>query len=81
MDEITWTVTLTWCYDGKHIAKTAKENCENAEEYRDALIDVINSEVCGEDDYLYYNFDGEQAEQVADDLMKRYPYNEQLSLF
>ena len=25
MDEITWTVTLTWCYDGKHIAKTAKE--------------------------------------------------------
>jgi hypothetical protein len=45
------------------------------------LNEAIESAICGEDDYLYYNFAGEQFDEVAERVKKMYPLHEQLTLF
>jgi len=82
MENITWTVTLTWNYDPKQIAEFANMIMDKEGiSYDDALNEAIESAICGEDDYLYYNFAGEQFDEVAEKVKKMYPLHSQLTLF
>lgn len=82
MENITWTITLTWDYDPKEIAEDAIMIMDRKEiSYDDALIEAIESAICGEDDYIYYNFTEKQFDEIAEKVKKMYPLHEQLTLF
>ena len=77
-----WTVTFSWEYDPEIIAKTARKIMENKKiPYDEALFNAVGGEICGEDDYLYYNFCETEMKDVVERVKELYPYNEQLKLF
>lgn len=81
MENITWTITLDWDYNPKQIAEDAKMIMDTKEvSYDDALHEAIEDAICGEDDYIYYNFAEEQFDEVAERVKKMYPLHEQLAL-
>jgi len=82
MENITWTITFTWDYDPKRIAEDAEMIMDRKEiSYDCALSEAIEDAICGEDDYIYYNFTEEQFNEVAERVKKMYPLHKQLTLF
>ena len=81
-ETLEWNVPLAWSYDPAEIAKGARELMEEDNcSYDDALTEVVMDAVCGEDDYLYYNFGDDECKAVVKRIKELYPYNEQLTLF
>ena len=70
----------------KEISKRAQDYMREEEslDYREALREIINDLVSGEDDGLYYNFNEQCYEDIIDDIENKYPCDEryeQLKLF
>lgn len=85
MAKITWTVEHEWEYDEKRIVTETKKLLANYPNYTekdldDALIDIIDEEIMGEDDDVYYSFPSECLIRIKDDIKKKY-FVKQLTLF
>ena len=82
MEVLEWEVPLTWSYNPAEIAKEAREQMENyGYTYDEALAEVIENSIRGEDDSVYYNFGDSEFDAVIKRVKELYPYNEQLTLF
>lgn len=70
--KVKWTVHLEEEFDEEvieHICDRVNHN--NKQEDDNYIRDLINDEVCGWDDSIYYNWGAEQTEEVLNEVKRR----------